>query len=188
MNKAQLPTLEAGRFRLRWLDQQDADDLFEIFSDPEVTRYWSSLAWERRDQADELVRDIHECFARGNLYQWGIDWLDEEKIVGTCTLASIDRDNRRAEIGFALGRRYWGRGIMATALPRLLDHAFNDLDLYRIEADVDPANSASLKTLKRLGFLEEGLMRARWQVGGEIQDSLMLGLLGPDWQARHTPR
>ena len=183
MRNKQLPTLEAAQVRLRWLDYDDAPDLYAVFSDPQVTRYWSSVAWQSREQADDLVRDIHECCAKGHLFQWGIESRDEGKIIGTCTLAAIDRDHRRAEIGFALARRCWGQGLMADALSRLLDHAFTDLGLYRIEADVDPANTASLKTLKRLGFEQEGRLRARWQVGGEIQDSVILGLLAPDWRA-----
>ena len=52
-----------------------------------------------------------------------------------------------------------------------------------IEADVDPRNSASIRTVERLGFEREGYLRERWQVNGEIQDALFFGLLRPDWEA-----
>ena len=60
-------------------------------------------------------------------------------------------------------------------------YAFEVLDLHRIEADVDPRNAASIRTLERLGFQREGYLRERWQVNGEIQDALFYGLLRPDW-------
>jgi RimJ/RimL family protein N-acetyltransferase len=52
----------------------------------------------------------------------------------------------------------------------------------RIEADVDPRNENSLRILGRLGFKQEGLLRERWNVGGEIQDSAILGLLAREWK------
>ncbi|HSM68108.1 MAG TPA: GNAT family protein, partial [Xanthomonadales bacterium] len=66
-----------------------------------------------------------------------------------------------------------------------IDHAFNGMGLHRLEADTDPANTGSLRLLERLGFQREGLFRQRWRVYGQWQDSVMLGLLKPDWlQAR----
>jgi RimJ/RimL family protein N-acetyltransferase len=73
---------------------------------------------------------------------------------------------------------------MHEALQATLGYAFHILDLHRIEADVDPRNQASIKTLERLGFQREGLLRERWQVGGEIQDSLFYGLLRRDWEEK----
>jgi len=70
---------------------------------------------------------------------------------------------------------------MAEALPLLLDHAFSDLSLNRIEADVDPRNHRSLRLLERLGFEREGYQRERHLVGGERQDSVLLGLLSSTW-------
>ena len=70
---------------------------------------------------------------------------------------------------------------MAQALPLLFDYAFDTLDLHRLEADIDPRNQRSLKTLQKLGFQKEGYLRQRHQVNGERQDSIMLGLLADDW-------
>jgi RimJ/RimL family protein N-acetyltransferase len=71
---------------------------------------------------------------------------------------------------------------MHEALHALLGFAFDVLDLHRIEADVDPRNVPSIRTLERLGFQREGYLRERWQVNGEIQDALFYGLLRPDWE------
>lgn len=179
-----LPTLDAERVRLRWLTEADVPALFEIFSDREVARYWSSPALTDPAGAETLVNEIHDYFRQGTLFQWGVADRETDAILGTCTLASIDRQSRRAEIGFALGRRHWGRGYISEALTLLLRHAFGAMNLHRIEADVDPRNAASLKVLERLGFQREGHLRERWIVGGEISDSLMYGLLQRHWLRR----
>ena len=73
---------------------------------------------------------------------------------------------------------------MQEALQALLAFAFTDLDLHRLEADIDPRNAASKAALVRLGFQEEGLLRERWIVGDEVSDSALYGLLQRDWVAR----
>ena len=72
---------------------------------------------------------------------------------------------------------------MGEALAALIDHAFGVLKLRRLEADVDPNNAGSLRILDRMGFRREGLLRERWNVAGEIQDSVVLGLLAREWRA-----
>jgi RimJ/RimL family protein N-acetyltransferase len=65
-----------------------------------------------------------------------------------------------------------------------MNHAFGTLGLHRVEADVDPRNDASLRLVERLGFRREGHLRERYFVAGEIQDSVIYGLLAPDWRSR----
>jgi ribosomal-protein-alanine N-acetyltransferase len=177
-----LPTLLASRVALRWLDEGDLDALFEIFSDPEVMRYWSSPPLEDRDAARRLLAHIHDNFHRRTLFQWGVARREDDRVMGTCTLFHLDPDNRRAEIGYALGRQHWGKGYMGEALHALLGFAFGELGLHRLEADVDPRNTASIKSLERLGFRQEGYLRERWIVNGEIQDALLFGLLRREWR------
>ena len=70
----------------------------------------------------------------------------------------------------------------------MVTFAFDDLGLHRLEADTDPGNTGSLRLLEKLGFRQEGLFRDRWFVYEEWQDSVMLGLLKPDWRrALHSP-
>jgi RimJ/RimL family protein N-acetyltransferase len=177
-----LPTIESERLRLRWMTESDVDGLYRIFSDPEVTRYWSTVAMTHRDEAVALLNDIHDGYHKRRLLKWGVADAATDQLMGTVTLIGIDLSHRRAEVGYALARMHWGQGYILEALRAVLKYAFDELNLHRIEADVDPRNTASIKTLERLGFQREGYLRERWQVGGEIQDALFYGLLRPDWE------
>jgi RimJ/RimL family protein N-acetyltransferase len=181
-----LPTLDAPRVRLRWLAADDVDALFDIFSDGTMMRYWSSPAMQERAEAEALLLKIHRGFADKSSFQWGVERKDDGRLLGTCTLFHLHAGNQRAEIGYALASAYWKRGYMGEALTALLDYAFGPMQLRRLEADVDPRNANSMRAIARLGFLQEGLLRERWNVAGEIQDSAVLGLLAREWQARRA--
>lgn len=129
-----------------------------------------------------LLREIHHNFSNHSYLKWGIALRTDDSIVGTVTLFHLDLEQGRAEIGYALARSQWGKGYMHEALQRLLEYAFEALQLRRIEADVDPRNAGSIKTLERLGFQREGFLRERWYVDGEIQDAFFYGLLRRDWK------
>lgn len=179
-----LPILRAERVRLRAIDRDDVDALFEIFSDPDVMRYWSSPPMVHRSEAAHLLARLEEHFRNRDLFQWGIVRTDEDRVIGTCTLAHLNVANRRAELGFALARPHWRKGLMREALGALLDFGFGELNLHRLEADVDPRNAASLRILERLGFRREGFLRERWLTNGETQDTVLLGLLQKEWRPR----
>lgn len=184
INSETLPTITTERIALRWLTEEDVPALFAIFSEPDVMRYWSSPPLEDIAAASELFAHIQDGFRRRVLFQWGVARRADDRVIGTCTLFHPDLDNRRAELGYALGREHWGKGYMQEALGALLNYCFTDLKLHRLEADVDPRNATSIRTLEKLGFRQEGYLRERWLVGGGIQDSLFYGLLGSEWQAK----
>ena len=176
-----LPLIDASRIRLRRVTDDDVESLYRIFSNPEVMRYWSSTPLENRGAARKLLEEIHDGFRRRAMLKWGIARKSDDELIGTTTLFNLDLNNRRCEIGYGLDRAEWGKGYMQEALHALIEYAFNELNLHRIEADVDPRNAGSIKTVERLGFQREGYLRERWQVGGEIQDALFFGLLRPEW-------
>ena len=177
-----LPKIEATRITLRRISIADVDALFEVFSNTEVMRYWSTPPLADRDAAVALVNEIHDSFERQLMLKWAVAKRADDSLIGTTTLYNLDFSNRRAELGYALGRAHWGQGYMQEALQALLGYAFETLDLRRLEADVDPRNQASIQTLERLGFQQEGLLRERWEVAGEIQDAFFYGLLRSEWK------
>lgn len=179
-----LPVLRTPRLRLRQLQEGDVPALFRVFGNHEVMRYWSSPPLANLEAARGLLGEIQRLFARRELFQWGVTQRDTGEVVGTCTLWRIDRAHRRAEIGFALGREFWGQGLMSEAVERVIRFAFQTLKLHRLEADADPRNARSLRLLQRQGFRREGVLRERYFVAGEAQDAVVLGLLLPDWRRR----
>ena len=181
MHWERLPTIVASRVSLRWISAKDTDAFFAIYSNPEVMRYWSTPPLADREAAANLIKKIHEDWKRRVILKWGIALRSNDHLIGSITLFNLDFNHRRSEIGYALGREYWGQGYMNEALMALLKYAFEDLNLHRIEADVDPRNTASIKTVERLGFQREGYLRERWQINGEIQDAYFYGLLRQEW-------
>ncbi len=176
-----LPTLQGQRVKIRWLKDADLPALFKIFSDSEVMRYWSSPPLQQRNDAKELLGDIRSLFRSRKLFQWGVARLEDDGVIGTCTLARFDANHGIAEVGFALARDCWGRGFMTEALTLMIDFAFSGLGLRRLEADVDPRNTASLRLLERFGFKQEGCLRERYLLNGELQDAVLLALLRREW-------
>lgn len=181
-----LPAIDAPRVRLRALEPEDVDALFAVFGDPEVMRYGSRPALADRAAAAAYLAGIHEGFADRSLFQWGIERRADGAVIGTVTLFSLSAQNRRAELGYMLGRAHWGQGLAREAVDAVIDHAFapDGLGLARLEADIDPRNAASAKLLERLGFRLEGTLRDRWIVNGEVSDSGLYGLLARERAAR----
>jgi len=175
-----LPRIETPTLVLRQVTDADIPALFELFSNAEVARYWSAPALPDMAAAESLARSIDDGRRAGMLLQWALTRRGEDRLIGTCTLAAINHAHRRSELGYALARPYWRLGLMREALPALLTFAFDTLGMHRIEADVDPRNAPSIRTLQRLGFRLEGHLRERYHVGDELQDSHIYGLLRTD--------
>jgi RimJ/RimL family protein N-acetyltransferase len=176
--------LSTSRLLIRRLTLADAEAFFDVFSNVDVMRYWSSSPMMALVEAEKKIGDILEHYRKGDLFQFGIERKLDRQLIGTCTLHHIHEQNRRAEIGYALGRPYWGQGYMHEALLTLIGHAFRVAGLHRLEADIDPRNEASARSLERLGFQREGLLRERWIVDGEVSDSALYGLLASEWRER----
>ena len=177
-----LPTLKAQRVHLRWLRDEDVPALFAIFGDPQVTRYWGHRVMPDVNAAASLLEEIRTLFVQRRLFQWGVALSETDQIIGTCTLASLNAENRRAELGFALAHAHWGNGYMTEMLRVLLRFAFDEMQLHRLTADTDPNNQPSIRLLERLGFRREGYFREHYLVQGEAQDSIMYGLLRSEWK------
>lgn len=176
-----LPTLDAGTVRLRPHREDDLQDFFALYADPQVMRYWSFPAWTHVDQARERFAGALAGHDPARLLCWAVADLESDRLIGGVTLFAINVDQGRAEIGYAMHSSRWGRGHARNALRALLDHAFGPLGLRRVEADIDPRNQASCRLVERLGFTREGVLRERWHVGGELQDSALYGLLAREW-------
>ena len=177
-------TLSTERLILRWLDERDDHDQYLIYSDPEAMRYWSSGPWTDIAQARTNIAQSIEGYHNGSGMRLAIELRETGQMIGNFNLYAFAHANRRCDVGYALNRAHWGKGYLGEAMTAALNYAFDVLDLNRIEADIDPRNAASAKLLERHGFVNEGYMRERWIVNGEICDTVFYGLLRREWEAR----
>jgi ribosomal-protein-alanine N-acetyltransferase len=178
-----LPVIGTPRLRLRGHRESDLQAYFDLHADPAVMRYWSWPAWTSIEQAREkLVQVIGHRSAQQALC-WAVADRDDDRLIGSVVLFAINREQGRAEIGYALAASHWGRGLAQEAMAAVLRHAFDTLGLRRIEADIDPRNAGSCRLVERMGFTREGLLRERWCVADEVSDSAIYGLLAADWLA-----
>lgn len=177
--------IHTPRLELRALTSLNSHALFSIFSDPDVMRYWNTPPWGSIADAEKFIAEHQAGMSSGELITLGVFTRDEDLLVGKCMLFNYDRDSRRAEIGFGIARSAWGKGYIQEAGSALIDCAFNQWKLRRIEAEIDPENVASGKALERLGFVQEGLLRERWEINGIISDSALYGLLAKNRTANN---
>lgn len=175
-------SIATARLVLRPLVPADVPALFEIHSNPSAMRYWSNPPWVDDTRGHAMVARDADAADTGHL-RLGITQAATGQLLGTCTLFEIVAQCRRAELGYMLSPTAWGQGLMAEALRAFIGHAFNEMNLNRLEADTDPRNARSMALLQRLGFRQEGLFRERWIVDGEVSDAAMFGLLRRDWDA-----
>ena len=175
------PVLELERLRIRPVDTGDVLPIFNMWSDEETTRYLARPKFEEPAEAEAMVQRILAGYEDGSLLQLAIERKADRSFVGLCILFHYHTTSKRAEIGYSLAREHWSKGYMAEALRGLVGHAFDAMQLNRLEADIDPRNAPSARVLERLGFQPEGRMRERWIVKGEVSDTMMYGLLRSDW-------
>ncbi len=177
----QFPTLSTRRLCLRALHRADAEALFAIKSDLEVTRQYGqephgapdeTRAWIQRRQADYAQRDA--------LF-WALALPDDDRLIGGCTYWNFEPGLRCAEIGYELHPAYQGQGLMTEALSAVVAYGFAGLGLHRIEANPLAANLPSQNLLRRLGFTYEGTLRERVFFRGHFYDQLYFGLLEGEW-------
>lgn len=180
------PELRTTRLRLRAVAAHDVQAVFEMESDPVAMRYWSRPPMREIAEAQAAVERAMGYFAAGTGIRWSVCLPGDDVMLGHASLFDFVEPSDRAEIGYGLDRRHWGKGYMHEALTAIVDYAFGPMALRRLEADADPRNAASIRALERLGFTLEGRMRERWKVGDEISDTAFYGLLAREWHERRA--
>ncbi len=168
------PDLETARLALRILTLDDAESVFRHFSDDEVTRFMDIDSCTRLEDA----RDIIDFHLKDSGCRWGIFDKKTSALVGTCGYHcwEIDQSGSIAEIGYDLGKAYWGHGIMQETLNAAIPFGFEKMKLSKIYASVQPKNDRSIRLLARLKFRQES----------EQRDGLLWFNLYPeDWKRRN---
>lgn len=166
------------------MTERDASDVYRLYADKDAVRYGYAPKMESLDDARHVIDQTISLAKERTIFHFGVADRQDDRILGHATLFHWERAHRRAELGYSIHRTSWGRGLGTEAAAALLTFSFERLDIRRMEADVDPRNGASLRVLEKLGFVREGFMRERWELAGELQDGIFLGLLRREWRAR----
>lgn len=174
-------TIDTTRLLLRPLVSTDAHALHKIMSDAEVVRYWNTEPWKCTERAYKAINDCTNAIKAGNQLTLGLFRKSDTKLIGTCHLFHIVKNSRRANLGYGLCQEAWGKGYMREALYEFLGFAFTNLNLNRVQAEIDPHDQSSVKLLQRLGFNKDGYLKQQWIVHGEPSDSELYGLLAEEW-------
>lgn len=172
--------IDTKRLRLRPLREEDAPFFFEVWSDPEAMRYFSFPPMQHIEQAHARIVEKLKSSSDGTSMTCVIESRDTGEVLGDCALFNGVSHSKRAEIGYCLGRKHWGKGYMVEAADALIEHGFKQVGLRRIEADIDPRNVPSIQLVERLGFKREGYLRERWIIAGEVADTVLYGLIKSD--------
>lgn len=145
-----------------------ANDLFEIYSDPKVCKYFDMNPFKSIDEANDHIKRWNSMKEDKKQIRDGIFY--NKKLIGTCGIYAIYWHQKRATLGFDLNSKYWNRGIITISLQELLDKLKSEYNLHRIQATVLNDNKSSIRVLTKLGFNYEGVLKDYEKWKGEFVD------------------
>lgn len=177
------PQLETKRLFLREFRPEDQEAILHLYQDPLVTEHVMEPI-KTPQQAQAIVQEYAAYFRTGTGIVWAIALKGSTTVIGTCGYEVISAYDQRGEIGYDLGKAYWGQGLMKEALGAVIDHSFSTMALNRIQAYVLSANVRSVHLLKNLSFTTEGVLRDYRWFKGEFTDWELMSLLKKDWLSR----
>lgn len=178
----EFPEIKTDEILLRELNFNDIRDMFEIFSNEEVLKYYDILPHKSIEDTERLFFTFTNNYKDHKAIRWGIINRANNKLIGTCGFHNFDYKLSRAEIGYELNRAYWKQGFIHKALNEIINIGFQSNSLNRIEAIVDDENENSKIILERLAFKYEGCLRKRFYFNGRFRDENYFGLLKDEWR------
>ncbi|GLJ41323.1 hypothetical protein SUGI_0855250 [Cryptomeria japonica] len=153
----------------------DVDDFYEWASDEEVTRFMTWEPFKSKQHAREYVANvvIHHSWFKAICIQ------GSSKVIGHIMLKQGNGMNScRAEMGYAISRKYWKMGVTTQAVITALEIRWKELQgITRIEALVLPNNVASARVLEKAGFMKDGLLRNYVYLKGSLRDCLLFSFV-----------
>lgn len=180
MEEKEFPVLETERLLLREVKPEDATSVFHYLSDEEVMEYYGISPMTDVREAEEEIGWYRRIFDEGTGIRWGIALKGTSKVIGSCGFLQYEERHARSEVGAELAKEYWRSGIMTEALAAVVHYSFTKMALMRIQALIEPDNTASQKLFEKQGFMQEGLLRKYEKVNGEFDDLYMYSLLRDD--------
>lgn len=154
----EFPVLETKRLILRPVNQNDAKDLFNYYSDDEVTQFMNINSIHKEEEAKVIIQNIQGKYEKKEMIPWAITLKGEERLIGTCYLSDFSM-GAMATAGYDLSKRYWNVGIMTESLKAIVSFGFYQLGIHRIQSFIHPENIDSIELLEKLDFKNEGYLR-----------------------------
>jgi len=176
-------TLENGKLLLRRFTIDDAQAMYDNWaSDPEVNKF---LTWPLHTSVEvtkEILNGWISQYDDVEFYNWAIVLKDNgDTPIGGISVVAKDNDIEMIQIGYCIGKSWWGRGIVTEALELLVSYFFNEVKVNRVEAVYDLKNPASGKVMEKCGFIHEGVMRDAGRNNQGICDLAMNAVLAKDY-------
>ena len=179
--------LETGRLILRPLKNSDVGAIVKNISNINVSKWLlvvphpytekDALWWINKTLKDWGEKDLTE-------YNFGIELKSVGEIIGGIGLDQIDKFQGIGSVGYWLGQEYWRKGYGSEALERVLDFAFNELKLRRVNAEIFAGNPSSGKLLEKFGAKKEGIQRRAniCKADNKVKDAFIYGLLQEEYK------
>jgi ribosomal-protein-serine acetyltransferase len=170
---------------LKLLEERHAEALFELLkNDWDYFREWMPNLHENYslEDARSFILNCLDRFIHGRDVTLGI-WC-ENALAGVVSLKSIDSVNRVGSLAYFLAASFQGNGLVTNACRALLDYAFTELKLHRVDILCAPENRKSRAIPERLGFKEEGTFREVQWLHTRFVDLALYGMLESEWQAQ----
>ncbi|MGE7937883.1 GNAT family N-acetyltransferase [Bacillus paramycoides] len=165
------PTLHTSRLLLRKIDMSDTLHIYEYASDNELTTY---TVWDTHQSLHDtkiFLEEIVSQYEKEKVALLGIVLKEEQKLIGTCGFIKYNSTEHKAEIAYALSRKYWGRGLATEAALAFFSYGFNELHLNSIEARCNSENEASERLMKRLNMEYECTIKEDLFVKGKYRNT-----------------
>jgi ribosomal-protein-serine acetyltransferase len=167
---------------LKLLEKKDAKEVFPVVNkNREYLRKW--LPWVDETKSVEDYYPVIDMwlkqFVENNGFQVGIYY--KESYVGMIGFHGVDNRNKQTSIGYWLAEGYQGKGIMTRCCQVLLKHAFETLQLNRVEIRCAEGNKKSRAIPERLGFTQEGIIRDGELLYDHYVNSVVYSMLAREW-------
>ncbi|WP_273129621.1 GNAT family N-acetyltransferase [Bacillus weihaiensis] len=168
--------LETERLILREIKMEDHQRIYDLFSNEELTRYYGQDPLTSMAQAKQLIESFSTLQTEKRGMRWAIVSKVFNEVIGTIGFHNWNSRHKRAEIGYEIHPAYWRRGYAAEAVKTVNKYGFDELQLNRIGAIVFLNNDASNSLLRKLGFVQEGILHDYMMQGGNAYDTYVYSL------------
>ncbi len=181
-----LPLLTGARVTLRELRRSDAPSLHAMLTTDEVARFINPPP-TTVDGFEKFIAWSHRERVAGNYVCFGVVPEGSEHAIGLFQVRSLEPGFGTAEWGFILGASFWGSGLFETGARLVLDFAFDTLGVHRMEARAAVQNGRGNGALRKLGAVQEGILRRSFFRNGTYLDQLLWSILDEDWRQPTFP-